>query len=162
MEDQERPKVLPLLLLANTNKKAKKRKCVYEKAQIRKRVDFERGKTRVNIGDAFARWRQLKESKGLKSDAMVAEFLLKSYKKLASTSTTFKHEEESHYPPAVSPNSSEFSSDRLLDEKPPEWSLCTIKVEQDCSYISDPQSTILQRTLSETEEDPKIKNEEAT
>uniref|UniRef100_A0A672Q0Z3 Uncharacterized protein n=1 Tax=Sinocyclocheilus grahami TaxID=75366 RepID=A0A672Q0Z3_SINGR len=36
-----------------------------------------RGRTRVNIGAAFQRWRELKEREGLESDAEVALFLLK-------------------------------------------------------------------------------------
>uniref|UniRef100_A0A673GNR2 Uncharacterized protein n=1 Tax=Sinocyclocheilus rhinocerous TaxID=307959 RepID=A0A673GNR2_9TELE len=35
-----------------------------------------RGRTRVNIGAAFQRWRELKEREGLESDAEVALFLL--------------------------------------------------------------------------------------
>uniref|UniRef100_A0A672QPG9 Uncharacterized protein n=1 Tax=Sinocyclocheilus grahami TaxID=75366 RepID=A0A672QPG9_SINGR len=35
-----------------------------------------RSRTRVNIGSAFQRWRELKERKGLRSDAKVALFLL--------------------------------------------------------------------------------------
>ncbi|KAL7389630.1 hypothetical protein ABVT39_007412 [Epinephelus coioides] len=40
------------------------------------RADQQRSRTRVNIGQAFERWCQLKEEKGLKSHAEVAAFLL--------------------------------------------------------------------------------------
>jgi len=42
----------------------------------KKRLDNARAQTRVNIGVGFPRWRQLRDSKGLKTDAMVAVFLL--------------------------------------------------------------------------------------
>lgn len=53
-----------------------RRKTVFEKAMTKKRLEQQRAKTRVNIGAAFPRWRQLRESKCLKTDAMVAVFLL--------------------------------------------------------------------------------------
>ncbi|CAM4574040.1 unnamed protein product [Leuciscus chuanchicus] len=43
---------------------------------MKQALDKARGQTRVNIGAAFERWRQLRELKGLKSDAEVAVFLL--------------------------------------------------------------------------------------
>uniref|UniRef100_A0A4W6FWU0 Uncharacterized protein n=1 Tax=Lates calcarifer TaxID=8187 RepID=A0A4W6FWU0_LATCA len=42
----------------------------------RPRYDKARGKTRVNLGAAFQRWRDLRERKGLKTDEEVALFLL--------------------------------------------------------------------------------------
>lgn len=56
--------------------KRSRRKTVYEKAMTKRRLEQERAKTRVTIGAAFPRWRQLRESKCLKTDAMVALFLL--------------------------------------------------------------------------------------
>lgn len=47
------------------NKKAKK-----------KELDRARNKTRVTIGAAFPRWRELRVLKGLKTDAELATFLL--------------------------------------------------------------------------------------
>ncbi|KAM6974320.1 uncharacterized protein LKV04_015960 [Tautogolabrus adspersus] len=74
-----------LLVTARPNKQGKKRKTEAEKAVTRRKLDKARGQTRVNIGTAFPRWRQLKEAKGLQSDAMVALFLLDSYEKQTST-----------------------------------------------------------------------------
>lgn len=54
----------------------KKRKALMEKALAKKRVARERSQTRVNIGSAFPRWRKLRESRGLRSDAMLALLLL--------------------------------------------------------------------------------------
>jgi len=54
----------------------KKRKTVFEKAMNKKSLDKSRNQTRVNIGMAFQRWRQLRDLKGLKSDSMMALFLL--------------------------------------------------------------------------------------
>uniref|UniRef100_A0A4W6BL10 Uncharacterized protein n=1 Tax=Lates calcarifer TaxID=8187 RepID=A0A4W6BL10_LATCA len=42
----------------------------------KKGYDQARGKCRVNIGEAFQRWRDLRELLGLKLDADVALFLL--------------------------------------------------------------------------------------
>lgn len=61
-----------------------KRKTPFEVAQNKRRLDLERGKTRVNIGAAFPRWRQLRESKRLKTDAMLAIFLLDCYQEKTS------------------------------------------------------------------------------
>ncbi|XP_018520403.1 uncharacterized protein LOC108875766 isoform X3 [Lates calcarifer] len=44
----------------------------------KKGYDKARGKTRVNLGAAFQRWRDLRERKGLKTDEEVALFLLDS------------------------------------------------------------------------------------
>uniref|UniRef100_A0A8C1VA40 Uncharacterized protein n=1 Tax=Cyprinus carpio TaxID=7962 RepID=A0A8C1VA40_CYPCA len=50
---------------------------ISEEQSIKKKgYDHERAKTRVNIGAAFQRWRELKEREGLESDAEVAFFLL--------------------------------------------------------------------------------------
>ncbi|MGL4615865.1 MAG: hypothetical protein ACRCVV_18620 [Shewanella sp.] len=78
MEDKKQPKLpLPALLVtARPNKKPRKRKSEAEKAATKQVLDKARGQTRVNIGGAFERWRQLRELKGLKSDAEVAVFLL--------------------------------------------------------------------------------------
>ncbi|KAM6974275.1 uncharacterized protein LKV04_015913 [Tautogolabrus adspersus] len=70
-----------LLVTARPDNQEKKRKTEAEKAVTRRRLD----QTRVNIGTAFQRWRQLRELKGLRSDAMVALFLMDSYEKQTST-----------------------------------------------------------------------------
>ncbi|XDV36009.1 hypothetical protein PO909_005863 [Leuciscus waleckii] len=50
---------------------------MYAELKIKKKAyDQARGRTRVNIGEAYQRWRELKEQKGLTSDAEVALFLL--------------------------------------------------------------------------------------
>uniref|UniRef100_A0A672L637 Uncharacterized protein n=1 Tax=Sinocyclocheilus grahami TaxID=75366 RepID=A0A672L637_SINGR len=58
------------------DKKKKNRKISEEQSVKKKGYDQARGKTRVNIGAAFQRWRELKERLGLESDAEVALFLL--------------------------------------------------------------------------------------
>uniref|UniRef100_A0A8C6P7Y5 Uncharacterized protein n=1 Tax=Nothobranchius furzeri TaxID=105023 RepID=A0A8C6P7Y5_NOTFU len=45
-------------------------------AENKRRLDAERSQTRVNIGVAFQRWRKLRNSQGMKTDSMVALFLL--------------------------------------------------------------------------------------
>uniref|UniRef100_A0A673GDW5 Uncharacterized protein n=1 Tax=Sinocyclocheilus rhinocerous TaxID=307959 RepID=A0A673GDW5_9TELE len=55
----------------------KKNRKISEKQNIKKKhYDQARGRTCVNIGAAFQRWRELKEREGLESDANVALFLL--------------------------------------------------------------------------------------
>ena len=56
--------------------KQPKRKRLEDHKLKKKGYDHERAKTRVNIGVAFQRWRELHELKGLKTDAEVAVFLL--------------------------------------------------------------------------------------
>uniref|UniRef100_A0A672H6L2 Uncharacterized protein n=1 Tax=Salarias fasciatus TaxID=181472 RepID=A0A672H6L2_SALFA len=54
----------------------RKRKSVYEVAQRRRQGEKERAQTKVILGKSFRRWCALKETKGLKTDALVAKFLL--------------------------------------------------------------------------------------
>ncbi|XP_041834095.1 uncharacterized protein LOC121635100 [Melanotaenia boesemani] len=65
----------------------KKKKVRYESQKL---YDQKRGKTRINIGVAFTRWRQLRNNKGLKSDAELATFLLDRFEKGPQTSTPMK------------------------------------------------------------------------
>lgn len=78
MAEQIQPKVpIPrLLVTATPKKKPRKRKPEDEKTANKKALDKVRGQSRVNIGVAFQRWRQLRDLRGLKSDAEVALFLL--------------------------------------------------------------------------------------
>ncbi|XP_062278046.1 uncharacterized protein LOC133983108 isoform X2 [Scomber scombrus] len=56
-----------------------RRKTIAEKATTKRNLDAARAKTRVNIGSAFQRWRNLKRiHPQLKKDEEVAEFLLDS------------------------------------------------------------------------------------
>ncbi|XP_008294770.1 uncharacterized protein LOC103368241 [Stegastes partitus] len=57
-----------------------------EHKQKKKHYDQSRAKTRINIGEAFQRWRDLRELKGMKTDAEVAVFLLDSYLRTKSES----------------------------------------------------------------------------
>ena len=59
-----------------TSKEIKKRKTELEKATTKKVYESARAQTRVNIGKAFHRWRELKALQQLTTDAMVAVFLL--------------------------------------------------------------------------------------
>ncbi len=56
---------------------ADKKRKISEKQNIKKKgYDQARGRAQVNIGAALLRWSELKERKGLESDAKVALFLL--------------------------------------------------------------------------------------
>jgi len=55
---------------------ARKRKSIFERAIANKTAERQNAKTRVILGDAFQRWRQLKDREGLPTDAAVASFLL--------------------------------------------------------------------------------------
>ena len=53
-----------------------KGKTSVEKATAMQKLTEERNRTSLVIGTAFQRWRQLKNEKGLQTDAKVALFLL--------------------------------------------------------------------------------------
>ncbi|KAI3352331.1 hypothetical protein L3Q82_005298 [Scortum barcoo] len=55
-----------------------KRRRSEEQKLKKKGFDQARAKTRINIGEAFQRWRELRELKGMKTDVEVALFLLDS------------------------------------------------------------------------------------
>ncbi len=76
MEDKTQGKPLLPPLLAPPTKQERNRKSAAEKAETEKKLDRTRGQTQVNTGTAFQRWSQLRESAGLRDDAMTAEFLL--------------------------------------------------------------------------------------
>ncbi|CAL8383573.1 unnamed protein product [Arctogadus glacialis] len=83
-------------------------KSLAEKATRKKELDTARGKRRVNIGSAFEQWRQLmKLQPELKSDEMVAEFLLESYGN--TTSTPVKRGFKRPPPPPLSTIAESFS-----------------------------------------------------
>ncbi|KAL3041114.1 hypothetical protein OYC64_009111 [Pagothenia borchgrevinki] len=67
--------------LGSTSSIGRKRKTVMELIKKKKKGDTRRSQTRVNIGVAFQRWRLVMEHNELKSDAMVALFLLDSYER---------------------------------------------------------------------------------
>ena len=60
-------------------KSRSKRKAIWEVAEKRLQLKREQDRTRVILGENFERWRALKSAQGLKSDAMVAGFLLDKY-----------------------------------------------------------------------------------
>ncbi|KAI9517724.1 hypothetical protein NQZ68_000892 [Dissostichus eleginoides] len=95
-----------------TSSTGRKRKTFMEQIKNKKKAETRRSQTRVNIGVAFQRWRLLMEHTELKSDAMVALFLLDSYEKDVSSSTPLKPGLPRPPPPAVSTISSEELSDR--------------------------------------------------
>lgn len=56
---------------------AKKMKYISDKAKDRKRDgDRTRGRTRVNINEAYGRWREMREEKSCRSDSDLALLLL--------------------------------------------------------------------------------------
>lgn len=57
-------------------KKKPKRIRSEEQKWKKKFYDQARAKSRVNIGEAFQQWRDLREEQGMKTDAEVAQFLL--------------------------------------------------------------------------------------
>ena len=68
MAEKKQPKMpIPALpVMARPATQPKKRKTEAEKAATKKALDKARGQTRVNIGTAFQRWRQLKEARASK------------------------------------------------------------------------------------------------
>lgn len=66
----------PLLITAYTAKTTKKKKTTDERRALHKELNRARDRTRVNIGVAFSRWRELRKQRRIKSDADLATFLL--------------------------------------------------------------------------------------
>ena len=61
----------------NTAKTTKKRgKTLVERTATKREAARARNKTRVNIGVAYERWRELRDLRNLKSDAEMATFLI--------------------------------------------------------------------------------------
>uniref|UniRef100_UPI0037E6F857 uncharacterized protein isoform X1 n=1 Tax=Semicossyphus pulcher TaxID=241346 RepID=UPI0037E6F857 len=69
----------PLPTTAYTTKTVKPKQTNEEKQARKKELDRDRNKTRVNIGVAFPRWRELRDLKGYKNDAEFATVLLDRY-----------------------------------------------------------------------------------
>uniref|UniRef100_A0AAV2LXL5 Uncharacterized protein n=1 Tax=Knipowitschia caucasica TaxID=637954 RepID=A0AAV2LXL5_KNICA len=86
-----------------------------EEAKKRKRErDRARGKTRVDLGKEFARWRRLKEEAGCKSDSVFSTSLLDCYEKV--TPTPIKSRKRAGLPqPSASSISAGSSSDGTAD-----------------------------------------------
>ncbi|XP_072240792.1 uncharacterized protein [Leuresthes tenuis] len=74
----------PLLITAYTAKTTKKKQTNDERRALHKELSRVRDRTRVNIGAAFPRWRELRKQKIIKSDAELAIFLLDRYDASAS------------------------------------------------------------------------------
>ncbi|XP_051721834.1 uncharacterized protein LOC127497425 isoform X2 [Ctenopharyngodon idella] len=130
MADKQQPlfAVFPQPTTPGTGKQSKKRKTVLQTATTKKRLDQQRAQTRVNIGVAFPRWRQLRDSKGLKTDAMVAVFLLDSYEK--TTASTPSVHGLLKPPPPVSTNISDRKGQEMKSEGFGLWSSVSLKLEQ--------------------------------
>ena len=69
-------KQLPIPPIPTTAYTSKKRKPEGKKKAQKSKLDRARHKTRVNIGVAIQRWRDLCDLKGFKTDAELATFLL--------------------------------------------------------------------------------------
>uniref|UniRef100_A0A8P4KL18 Uncharacterized protein n=1 Tax=Dicentrarchus labrax TaxID=13489 RepID=A0A8P4KL18_DICLA len=97
--------------MADSAKKPKKARS--EESRKRKReTDSERNRTRVPLGQAFSRWRELKSSTGCNSDAHLAFLLMDYYQHQKVTSTPSK----GHKGPPKPLVSSIQESDRDRDE----------------------------------------------
>ena len=58
---------------------AKRRKTLFQRVIDNKNTEREKLKSRTILGAAFERWRQLKDEKGLKTDACVAVDLVSKF-----------------------------------------------------------------------------------
>ncbi|XP_048031223.1 uncharacterized protein si:ch211-40k21.5 isoform X1 [Megalobrama amblycephala] len=80
----------------------KKRVRTVEWLQQKRACNRAHAKTRINIGRAFERWRELRFLNGFKTDAETAFFLLDSYDRYTSISKTSKLGRSEPPPPSVS------------------------------------------------------------
>lgn len=65
-----------LATTAYTTKHPKKKKTEFDKMKSKRELDRKRNKTRINIGEAFQRWRELRDGIGLSMDSDLAVLLL--------------------------------------------------------------------------------------
>ncbi|XP_073328969.1 uncharacterized protein [Pagrus major] len=82
MAEQTKLPIPALPQTAYTRKQGRRRKTLEEKREAKRAASRRRQescRTRIYIGAAFDRWKNLKDSKGLKSDAELALLLLDSY-----------------------------------------------------------------------------------
>ncbi|XP_061653876.1 uncharacterized protein LOC133489123 isoform X2 [Phyllopteryx taeniolatus] len=94
---------MPIPRLPTTGRTTKKQKQSEETRKAKKReLGRSRGKTRINIGNAFQRWRQLRDLMELKSDTDFANFLLDMYEKDPSSLTPLKQRSLKTLPAPVS------------------------------------------------------------
>ncbi|KAL0973572.1 hypothetical protein UPYG_G00206280 [Umbra pygmaea] len=133
---------------------SKKRKTLFESAKNKKDLDKARNQTRVNIGVAFQRWRNLRDSKMLKSDAIVALFLLDSYEKQTSTSTPSKSGFKRLPAPPVSTIVSESLSDRDDD-------FIMSSLDLNADVISENEYNHIQNSIIDWEDDTWCPDKEA-
>ena len=63
-------------LPAYNRQRGKRKKTLEERREQRRVLNKKRDQTRVNIGEAYPRWRALREGNALKNDAEVAQHLL--------------------------------------------------------------------------------------
>ncbi|KAF3695393.1 hypothetical protein EXN66_Car011069 [Channa argus] len=100
---------------AYTAKKGKRRKTLAEKEERRKETDKARFKSRIYIGMAFPRWRELREEKNFQTDTDLALYLLDCYDDRSVISAPSKY---GYKPPGLPPLSTieaESISDRDED-----------------------------------------------
>ncbi|KAJ8377156.1 hypothetical protein SKAU_G00077360 [Synaphobranchus kaupii] len=117
--DQSRPAPIP----TPSSSPPKAKKMLSTEARLAKqRSDRNRAKTRVNIGRAFQKWRDLRVLLGMKTDPELAFFLLDSYEGGPPTSTPSKARKrrtkwgKRHSTPAPDRSSTDsLSPDRLVD-----------------------------------------------
>ncbi|XP_026177256.1 uncharacterized protein LOC113138747 [Mastacembelus armatus] len=94
---------IPIPALAETAytlKKGKRRKTFAEKEERRKETNRARFKSRIYIGMAFTRWRELREERHFQTDTDLALFLLDCYDNSSVTSSPSKF---THKPPGLPP-----------------------------------------------------------
>ncbi|CAL8406470.1 unnamed protein product [Arctogadus glacialis] len=134
---------IPRIPSTNTTKTAKKRgKTLVERTATKREAERARNKTRVNIGVAYERWRELRDRRNLKSDAEMATFLIDR------ADDFFDAQDVEDTNPATTFQSMDTRYCKLCNKKSKTWSLYTVKVEKDYGYMADLQSAILDARLT--------------
>ncbi|KAJ8271057.1 hypothetical protein GJAV_G00122270 [Gymnothorax javanicus] len=85
----EKLPIPPWPTTAYTTKTIKRKQTKDERQALKRELTRARDKTRISIGSAFQRWRELRDLKGFRNDAELAVFLLDTYQagSLATTPT---------------------------------------------------------------------------
>ncbi|XP_037634268.1 uncharacterized protein si:ch211-40k21.5 [Sebastes umbrosus] len=172
-----------LAATAYTSKQPKKRKTDFSRRQSKRESDNKRNKTRVNIGEAFQRWRDLRDSIGLTLDSELAVLLLdRSTAELESFHNhilMYASKRFSFTPPVYSARTLLAGLDynhhvhrpvqrkadgsieyrKLYNKKSRKWSLYTMKVDKDYGYIPDLQRAILRSRTTADRGMPRVRRQ---
>ncbi|XP_077350364.1 uncharacterized protein LOC144000424 [Festucalex cinctus] len=115
--------------MAEAAKQPKKRRVLSEDTKRRKRESGRiKGQSRINIGPAFSRWRDLKDDEGFPTDAALALFLLDYYQQSNSKANKQHLQPPQPIVSSIKKESDLVSEDLKVDVQIPEKAIKTEEV----------------------------------